>query len=106
MGWNADEHGSPQAYFLLFLVWCAVGAFVAAAFDRYGAGGILSLPIGLALVVFTGVRVPGSGDLPFIRNIPSLLGGGWHLVSLAAWVVAMLGTWAIARDMPIRSRTT
>lgn len=105
MDWRADEHGSTWAYFLMFLVWTAVGAFVAAAFDRFSAGGIFSLPIGLVLVVFAGARVPGSGNLPFIRNIPVLLGAGWYLVSLAAFLLAVAGTWAIARDMPLRLRT-
>lgn len=106
MDWNADEHGSSLAYFLMFLVWCAVGMFCAAAFGRFGAGGIFSVPIGLALVIVTTVRIPGSGELPFIRNIPVLFGSGWHLMSVAAFVVALAGTWAIARDMPIRLRTT
>jgi hypothetical protein len=106
MGWHADEHGTPLAYFLMFLVWCVVGMFVSAAFDRFGAGGIFSVPIGLALVVVTTVRIPGSGNLPFIRNIPVLLGSGWHLMSALAFVIALAGTWAIARDMPIRLRTT
>jgi len=56
-------------------------------------------------VVATSARVPGSGNLPFIRNVPSLLGAGWHLVSLAAFLVALAGMWAIARDMPVRSQT-
>ena len=106
MDWRADEHGSPWAYFLMFLVWSAVGAFVAAAFDRFNVGGIFSLPIGLTFVVVAGVSVPGSGNLPFIRNVPVLLGAGWHLVSLAAFVLALAGTWAIARDMPLRVRST
>jgi hypothetical protein len=106
MDWRADEHGSPWAYFLMFLVWTTVGAFVAAAFDRFSAGGIFSLPIGLVLVMITGAAVPGSGNLPFIRNLPVFLGSGWHLASLGAFVLALAGTCAIARDMPLRVRTT
>ncbi|PWK87924.1 hypothetical protein C8D88_103120 [Lentzea atacamensis] len=106
MDWRADEHGTPWAYFLMFLVWCAVGMFCAAAFDRFGAGGIFSVPVGLALVVVSTVRIPGSGNLPFIRNVPSLLGSGWHLMSVVAFLIALAGTWAVARDMPIRLRTT
>ncbi|NKE59193.1 hypothetical protein FXN61_21190 [Lentzea sp. PSKA42] len=106
MDWRADEHGTPLAYFLMFLVWCTVGMFCAAAFDRFGAGGIFSVPLGLALVIVTTVRIPGSGNLPFIRNIPSLLGSGWHVMSVAAFLIALAGTWAIARDMPIRLRTS
>ena len=105
MDWRADEHGTPWAYFLMFLVWCVVGMFCAAAFDRFGAAGIFSVPIGLALVLVTTVRIPGSGNLPFIRNVPVLFGAGWHLVSLAAFVIALAGTWVIARDMPVCVRT-
>ncbi|MDX8149365.1 hypothetical protein SK854_45085 [Lentzea sp. BCCO 10_0061] len=106
MDWKADEHGSPLAYFLMFLVWCAVGMFCAAAFDRFGAGGIFSIPIGLPLVAVTTTGIPGSGKLPFIPNLPVLFGSGWHLVSVVAFLVALAGTWAIARDMPVRLRTT
>ncbi|GGU41597.1 hypothetical protein [Lentzea flava] len=106
MDWRADEHGTPLAYFLMFLVWCAVGMFCAAAFDRFGAGGIFSVPVGLALAVVTTAGIPGSGNLPFIRNVPVLLGSGWHAVSVLAFLIALAGTWAVARDMPIRLRTT
>ena len=106
MDWRADEHASPVAYFLMFLVWCAAGTFCAAAFDRFGAGGVFSIPIVLPLVAVTTVGIPGSGNLPFIPNLPVLLGSGWHLVSVAAFLVALGGTWAIARDMPVRLRTT
>ncbi|MCX2954033.1 hypothetical protein [Lentzea sp. NEAU-D7] len=105
MDWNVDAHGSPVAYFLMFLAWCAVGMFCAAAFDRFGAVGVFSVPIGLVLVVTTTVAIPGSGTLPFIRDIPALFGSSWHLVSVVAFVAALAGTWAIARDMPVRLRT-
>ncbi len=106
MDWNADEHGTPHAYFLMFMVWPAVGMLCAAVFDRYGAGGIFVVPVAVALVVVSTVRIPGSGNLPFIRNVPVLLGSGWHLMSLAAFLVALAGTWVAVRDMPIRLSTT
>ncbi|MDX8028582.1 hypothetical protein SK803_00095 [Lentzea sp. BCCO 10_0856] len=105
MDWRTTPHGSPLAYFLMFLVWCGVGMFVTAAFDRWGLGGVLSLPVGLALVLVPGITMPGTGDMPFIRDAPDLLGSGWHVVSLLAWVVAVACTWAVARDMPVRART-
>ncbi len=104
MGWKSTPHGSPLAYFLMFLVWCTVGMFVAAAFDRWGYGGGLALPVGLALVLVPGVTMPGTGDMPFFRNIPLALGDGWHVVSVFAWVVGVGLTWAIARDMPVRAK--
>ncbi|WP_112269511.1 hypothetical protein [Lentzea terrae] len=106
MDWRSHPYGSVLAYFLMFLVWCGVGMLLAAAFGRWGYGAALVLPFGLALAVVPGITMPGTGDLPFIRNAPTLLGDGWHLVSLGAWAVAMVATWAIARDLPVRVRST
>ncbi|MCP2245107.1 hypothetical protein [Lentzea aerocolonigenes] len=105
MGWKADPHGSVVAYFLMFLVWCAVGMFCAAAFDRFGAAGVFSVPVGLMLVMVTTAGIPGAGNLPFVPDLPSLMGAGWHLVSVVAFAGAVLGTWVVARDMPVRVRT-
>jgi hypothetical protein len=104
MDWRADDHGLPHAYFLMFLVWCAAGMFLAAAFDRWGPGGIFALPFGVAMVVTSSVRIPGTGELPFIRNEMSVFGAGWHVASVCAWVLAVVATWAIARDMPVRTK--
>jgi len=105
MGWNAGEHGALLAHLLMYLVWFVAGTLCAAAFGRFGAGGIAVVPVALAVVVVTRAQIPGSGNLPFIANVPGLLGPGWHLVSVVAFVVALAGTWAIARDMPVRTRT-
>ncbi|GGM68799.1 hypothetical protein GCM10011609_00650 [Lentzea pudingi] len=105
MDWSAGEHGTQYAYFQMYLVWVAVGMLCAAAFDRFGAGGIFVLPVAFAFVVITRVQIPGSGDFPFFRNVPSVLGSGWHVLSVAAFLVALAGTWAIARDMPVRQRS-
>ncbi|MET9629873.1 hypothetical protein ABZX92_20655 [Lentzea sp. NPDC006480] len=104
MDWKSTPHGSPLAYFLMFLVWSAVGMFVTAAFDRWGYGGVLALPVGLALVLVPGVTMPGTGDMPFVRDLPLALGDGWHVVSVFAWVVAVGVTWAIGRAMPVRTK--
>ncbi|WP_329790386.1 hypothetical protein V1227_00405 [Lentzea sp. DG1S-22] len=105
MDWSADEHAAQPAYFLMYLVWFAVGMLCAAAFDRYGPGGVFVLPVAFALVVVTRVQMPGSGNLPFVEDIPVLLGPGWTAALAASFVVALAGTWAIARDMPIRTRS-
>ncbi|MEU0885917.1 hypothetical protein ABZ345_45700 [Lentzea sp. NPDC005914] len=105
MDWSSQgDHGQPYAYFLMYLAWGATGTFVSAAFDRFGPGGVLSLPIGLLLVIASGERVPGSGELPFIRNVPVLLGAGWHAVSFVAWLVALGLAWLVVREMPVRTK--
>lgn len=106
MDWRSPPHASLLAYFLMFLVWCVVGMLFAAAFDRWGYGGVFTLPLGLALAVVPGITMLGTGDLPFIRDAPAMLGEGWHVVSVGAWVVGMAVTWAIARDLPVRVRST
>ncbi|MET9231136.1 hypothetical protein [Lentzea sp. NPDC003310] len=105
MDWRADEHAPQLGYLLMYLVWIAVGMLCAAAFDRFGAGGVFVLPVALVLVVATRVRMPGSGNLPFLDDLPDVLGTGLHGVLAASFVVALAGTWAIARDMPVRQRT-
>ncbi|MFD4641758.1 hypothetical protein ACFWN2_30945 [Lentzea sp. NPDC058436] len=105
MDWRGDAHGTQLAYFLMYLVWFAVGMLCAAAFDRFGPGGVFVLPVGLALVVATRVRFPGSGNLPYVDELPDLLGSGWYAALVASFVIALAGTWAIARDMPVRQRT-
>ncbi|MGW6447513.1 hypothetical protein [Lentzea sp. NPDC055074] len=105
MDWRADEHAPQLGYLLMYLVWIAVGMLCAAAFDRFGAGGIFVLPVALVLVVATRVQMPGSGNLPFLDGLPDLIGAGLHGVLAVSFVVALAGTWAIARDMPIRPRS-
>jgi len=106
MDWRGDEHGTQLAYFLMYLVWFAVGMLCAAAFDRFGAGGVFVLPAALALVVATRVQVPGSGNLPFIDELPDVLGVAWYAVLAGSFVIALAGTWAITRTIPVRVRST
>lgn len=105
MGWRSTPHGSPLGYLMMFAVWCGVGMFVTAAFDRWSYGGVFTLPVGLVLVAVPGVIMPGTDDLPVFRDAPEWLGNGWHVVSLFAWMITMALTWAVARDMPVRTRT-
>ncbi|GLY46428.1 hypothetical protein [Lentzea sp. NBRC 102530] len=105
MDWQADEHGSPLAYVLMFLVWTAVGMFCAAAFDRYGSAGVFSVPVGFVLAIISTTHIPGAGRWPIVPNLPTAVGAGWHLLSLAAFVVALGLTWVIVRNAPVRVRS-
>ncbi|MFD5831565.1 hypothetical protein [Lentzea sp. NPDC060358] len=104
MGWTADEHGAVPAYFFMYLVWFVTGALCAAAFGRFGPGGVFVLPVAFAFIALTRAQIPGSGTLPFIPDVPGLLGPGWYGVSAAAFAIALAGTWAVVRDMPVRVR--
>jgi hypothetical protein len=96
------------SYWGMLLVWMLTGLFIGAGFYRLQAGGVLVLPIALALLVASGL---GNGfmNLPFIDldfgvrdlGIPAAvaLSAG---CALAAWGLA----WAVARDMPLRTRAT
>ncbi len=96
------------SYWAMLLVWMLTGSFIGAGFYRLQAGGVLILPVALVFLVVSGF---GNGfmSLPFID-----LGFGLHdlgvpaavalsaACALAAWGLA----WAVARDMPLRTRAT
>jgi hypothetical protein len=96
------------AHWAVFAVWMAVGALAAAGFDRLGGGGLLLVPVGLALVVPAGLAVNGSSSLPFLPSF-----GGWEsvpaavalLLCAASWAVGLALTWSLVRDIPVRART-
>ncbi|MFD9704580.1 hypothetical protein [Lentzea sp. NPDC059081] len=105
MDWQADAHGSLVVHFLMYLVWFVTGALCAAGFDRFGAGGAFVLPAALVFIAVTRAQLPGSGDLPLFPDGPAQLGAGWYGLSAAAFVVALAGMWALARNMPVRVRS-
>lgn len=95
------------SYWMLLLVWSATGAFLAAAFYRLDAGGILALPVGVALVVLVGVAA-GFDNIPFIgrlvRDLDAPLAVTAALGSTTL-LTCLLLTWALLRDVPIKNRT-
>ncbi|SDH07203.1 hypothetical protein SAMN05216553_115143 [Lentzea fradiae] len=106
MDWGSDAHGTLPQYFLMFLVWTTAGMFCAASFDRYGPAGIFSVPVAFVLVFAPSMWVPGSGEIPFVPDVVTVADFSWHLLSVAAFVIASLGTWAVARHMPVHVRTS
>jgi len=98
-------------YWLEFLVWLAVGAFVTAAWYRFDANGLLTIallaiPIGLTGIVLgstswgaVGLIVDWFGDEP--ASPPAALA---LLVYIASFLLTLAMTWPIVRDIPIRAK--
>ena len=96
------------SYWGMLLVWTLTGLFIGAGFYRLQAGGVLVLPVALVLLVASGL---GNGflSLPFLE-----LGFGLRDLAIPAAVTLSAGcalvawglAWAMARDMPLRTRAT
>ncbi|WP_199439882.1 hypothetical protein [Umezawaea beigongshangensis] len=95
------------AHWAVFAVWMVVGAMVAAGFDRLGGGGLVVVPVGVALILPPGLAVNGSNSLPFLPTL-----GSWGSVPTAvvlllcavSWAVGLAVTWSLVRDLPVRAR--
>ncbi|WP_440098515.1 hypothetical protein [Streptosporangium sp. H16] len=92
------------------LAWVVAGALTGAAFYRWQAGGLLSLPFGVALVALGESAIGGNLRLPFFGSIldfeltPSVttaLGTG-----LACLLLGLAMTWPLIRDVPLRNRVS
>lgn len=102
-------------YLIELLAWTTAGAFMGAAFYRFRGNGILSIPVGVAMIAFAhgamGVDPWGQFlvgwlrvldrfrfDLPDTAWMPAVGGAGVFLIGL-------LLTWPIIRDVPLRNQT-
>lgn len=105
-GDTANIPGILGVYTLMFLLWTAGGAMIAAGFTRNVILGAATIPIGLLIVAPTelvaginGValfnRLTGQLDAPMLTTIAVSLGGA---------ALACAVTWAIVRDMPVREK--
>ncbi|GAA3390531.1 hypothetical protein [Cryptosporangium minutisporangium] len=105
------DQGTDAALILLtywsgLLVWMATGSLLGAAFYRLEAGGVLVLPLVVVLLAVNGLST-GVFDLPLLGSVlgshdlgvPAVLA-----IAVASAVAALAATWALARDMPIRTR--
>ncbi len=90
--------------------WIAVGAFVGAGFYRSPLLGCAVLPVGGALVAVVELAATSRGAT---SSLVDTLGGPFYvgefpvpmvLACLATFLLALALTWAVMRDMPVRSR--
>lgn len=105
---SADQsHLVFLTYTVIFTVWTTVGAFVAAAFYRSGGAGALSILPGLGLLFMAGVNV-GMTGMPFLGSRPVLASQAPPLavaMCVGSFAIAAALTWAVVRDIPLRTRT-
>jgi hypothetical protein len=100
-------------YALEALTWIAAGTFIGAAIYRWGVGGALTIPVGIAMVLSAESVIGSELQLLFIWDSAGLdwAGGGLGPRSPAIIVGTVLGTyllglllsWSLVRDMPLRN---
>ncbi|MER5644296.1 hypothetical protein [Streptosporangium sp. NPDC002524] len=112
---NAHLFSSPTQVPLIFteylvqgLAWMVAGALMGAAFYRWQAGGMLSLPFGVALVVLGESAIGGNLRLPFFSStlgLPLTPGVATALAAgLGCLLLGLAMTWPLIRDVPLRNR--
>lgn len=96
-------------YLIRFLAWTVAGALLGAAFYRWEGGGLLSLPVGIAMII-VGEEAVGFDPLPrFIGRVTNInldipdslgftLGAGFGV-----FILGLALTWLIIRDTPLRN---
>lgn len=101
----ADQYPAILGTFwLTFLLWTVVGVLVGLGFFRSTLLGVATIPLGLAIVAPT---VVGSGQLPLIGHalVDRDLTAGVLLAASAGLFLVGIGlSWAIVRDVPMKSK--
>lgn len=86
---------------VLFLIWAAWGWLVGAGYYRFGPwlGTLFLIPAGVPVLLAEGVTTrPGSG----LRFLSSLTGGAVPAVIAVAAAAALVGSYLLVRDVPLR----
>jgi hypothetical protein len=104
---------APDQYPLVFLtylamlvVWTTIGLLLGAGFYRSGGRELVVVALGLVMVVVTGYAI-GFNGLPFVGavvDVADLPLASTLALCLAALLPGVAATWALVRDLPIRSR--
>ena len=94
-------------YWAMLVVWATIGLLLGAGFYRSEGRELVAVGLGLAMVVVTGWAIGFSG-LPFVGAVVDVADVplGWTLaLCLAGLLPGAAATWALVRDIPIRTRT-
>ncbi|GAA0915071.1 hypothetical protein [Nonomuraea longicatena] len=95
-------------YVVEYLACFAAGMFMGAGFYRWSAGGLLTIPFGVGLIVL-GLSAAGSDfSLPlssFALGLDLPRGPGFAaLTAVVAFSVGLALTWGVIRDVPLRNK--
>jgi hypothetical protein len=94
-------------YLVEFLAWIVAGSFVGAGFYRWQAGGLLTIPVGIGLIVLAENALGREPLLPLVRSLIVDLPQSLVLTTglgLATFLLGLLLSWAIIHDMPLRNQ--
>jgi hypothetical protein len=96
------------SYWALMLTWAAMGLLLGAGFYRSNGTELVAIALALAMVVVTGYAI-GFDGLPLVGSVVDLARlplAGTLALCLAGLLPGVAVTWALVRDIPIRSRVT
>jgi hypothetical protein len=96
------------SYWALLLAWAAIGLLLAAGFYRSNGSELVAIALALAMVAVTGYAI-GFDGLPFLGAVVDLARvplAGTLALFLAGLLPGAAVTWALVRDIPIRSRVS
>ncbi|MFI6905911.1 hypothetical protein ACIBKY_31930 [Nonomuraea sp. NPDC050394] len=106
----ADPTQAPLVfveYTVEFMAWIAAGMFVGAGFYRWQAGGLLTIPVGVGLVVLGLSAVGNRFGVPLSAfSIGFELSAGplvALVMGLGTFALGLLLTWSVIRDTPLRN---
>jgi hypothetical protein len=95
------------SYWAMLLVWTTIGMLLAAAFYRSGGLELPAIALALVMAVVTGYAT-GLNSLPLVGAMVDLTDlplSGTLALCLAGLLPGAAATWALVRDMPVRTRT-
>jgi len=96
------------SYWAMLVTWTTIGLLLGAGFYRSGGNELVAVVLALAMVVVTGYGI-GFNGLPFVGAVLGVAEVPMAVtmaLCLAGLLPGAAATWAMARDVPIRNRTT
>lgn len=94
-------------FWLSLLLWTVAGLVIGLGFFRSSGFGVLTIPVGVAIVLPSVSTNPGAG-LPFLSNVFAALDLGAGEMIAASAVLGVVGAglvWVIVREVPMKARS-
>jgi hypothetical protein len=93
-------------YLVEFLTWIVAGSLMGAGFYRWHGGGLFTVPVAITLIVLAESALAREPLLPLVRSLLLDLPQSLALtfgVGLGTFVLGLLLTWSLVRDIPLRN---